>query len=140
MDVKRSPVHFYVQKNRRFTQKNSAVTFEVQWLNVGGAMNVNTGVFTAPRSGTYFFSFAFMADEPNKPVIIFIRKNGDGIGAAQSQGSSKMVQNSIHAILKLKPGDWVDLYKTHDGNIYDDASHYTHFTGWLIEEDLELSS
>ena len=143
LDVKRSPVHFYVQKNGGFIQENSVITFDFQRLNVGSSMNINTGVFTASRSGTYFFSFAFMADEPNKPIVIFFRKNGEQVGAAQvftnSNAFSKMIfQSSMPAIFKLKAGDWVDLYKKNVGNIYDDANHYTHFTGWLMEEDLDF--
>ena len=98
-------------------------------------MNINTGVFTAPRSGTYHFSFAFMKDEQAKPIVIFIRKNGANIGAAHTPTSPNIkIHSSLPATLKLKSGDTVDLFQMLDGNMY---SQYTHFTGWLIEEDIE---
>ena len=128
-----------MQRNRDLNRQNSIVTFDVERLNVGGAMNINTGVFTAPRSGTYFFSFAFMKDKKANSIVIFIRKNGANIGASHTDAiANSKVQSSLPSILKLRSGDVVDLVQTRDGIIYDDASHYTHFTGWLMEEDLEI--
>jgi len=43
---------------------------------------------------------------------------------------------SLAASLRLKAGDRVNLFNTGDGILYDNADHYTHFTGWLVEEDL----
>ena len=49
VDVKTKIVHFYVQRNTTFTAKK-VITFEFDRLNEGGAMNVTTGIFTAPHS------------------------------------------------------------------------------------------
>ena len=139
MNVKRFPVHFYVQRNRVFSQLNAIITFEVERLNVGGAMKINTGVFTAPRSGTYHFSFAFMKDEQATSLAIYIRKNGARIGGALVHNNPTVKhQSSLSVPLQLKSGDTVDMFQMGNGNIYDDNSHYTHFTGWLMEEDLEI--
>ena len=98
-------------------------------------MNINTGVFTAPRTGAYHFSFSFMKDEQAKAIVIFIRKNGVNIGAAHTYALPNFkLHSSISATLKLKSGDTVDLFQMLDGNMY---SPYTHFTGWLIEEDID---
>ena len=134
IDVKSSSVHFYVQRNGNFSRPNSIVTFEVERLNVVVAMNINTGVFTAPRTGAYHFSFSFMKDEQAKAIVIFIRKNGVNIGAAHTYALPNIkLHSSLPATLKLKSGDTVDLFQMLDGNMY---SPYTHFTGWLIEEDI----
>ena len=134
VNIKSSPVHFYAQKQGG-SRPNSVLTFEVERLNVGGAMKINTGVFTAPRNGTYHFSFSFMNFGS---LAIGIRKNGVAIGAANTYASSTYIlQSSLPATLKLKSGDSVDLFQMKDGGIYDDWNHYTHFTGWLIEEDLD---
>ena len=136
MDIKSSPVHFWVQRNYAFDRKNSIIPFEVERINVGGAMNLNTGVFNAPRSGTYHFSFTFMNYFQNNNNTIFIRKNGVPIGAAHADGSSQIVlPSSLPVTLKLISGDTVDLFQL-DGSLMDYTDHYTHFTGWLIEEDL----
>jgi len=45
----------------------------------------------------------------------------------------------LTASFKMKVGDKVNLYKAHNnGVLYDDPNHYTHFTGWLVEEDLSF--
>ena len=138
-NVKWTPVYFYVQRNREFSRENSIITFNEERLNLGGAMNINTGVFTAQRSGTYFFSFAYMKDNQSKSILIFIRKNRENVGAAHVERlTNTMFQSSLFVTLKLKLGDTVDLFQIRNGNMFDDASHYTHFTGWLMEEDLEI--
>ena len=74
MDIKSSPVHFFVQRNSDFNRQNAIITLESERLNVGGAMKTNTGIFTAPLSGTYHFSFAFVNSFHHKNNTIFIRK------------------------------------------------------------------
>ena len=137
MNIKTSPVHFYVQRNSHFSRSNAVLTFEVERLNLGGAMNINTGVFTAPCSGTYHFSFAFMKNGQVKPIRIYIRKNGVAIGAAFTHAYEAFLQSSLSVTLKLKLGDTVDLFQIGEASIYDDETHFNHFTGWLIEEDLD---
>ena len=42
---------------------------------------------------------------------------------------------SLNASWRLEEGDTVNLYNSGKG--FDDSNyHYTHFTGWLVEEDL----
>jgi len=67
--------------------------------------------------------------------------NGEAIGV--SFGSDipgyYVGLSSINNVqLRLKTGDQVSLLKN-GGIINDDAGHYTHFSGWLVEEDLIIT-
>ncbi|XP_059351518.1 uncharacterized protein LOC130694059 isoform X2 [Daphnia carinata] len=63
-DIKTRPIYFYVQKDKSFSQSNVSLPFERSLVNIGGAMDLPSGVFTAPVNGTYFFSFAGLAQFP----------------------------------------------------------------------------
>ena len=60
------------------------LTFNGSLCNVGGGLDVDSGIFTAPVSGTYFFMF-HIATHDNKKALLSIRKNGDEIASIFDQ-------------------------------------------------------
>ena len=70
-DIKTAPgVSFYVQRNSTYASVNTTIPYEVTRLNVGGAMNAVTGVFTAPVNGRYYFSFTAESGSPPHLVLV----------------------------------------------------------------------
>lgn len=140
MDIKTKSAHFYVQRNSSFSTYTEIIPFEVERLNEGQAMDLASGVFTAPVSGIYHFEFTGVS-VPADYLIVTLQVNGANIGKAYT---SHLVSNnmpgsasaSLSASLWLSKNDKVNLYNAHCV-LYDDENHYTHFTGWLVEEDLE---
>ena len=69
---------------------------------------------------------------------IILRVNGDNVGRAYTGSgvTGSYDSLSISASFRLKANDQVSLYKAGVGALFDDSAHYTHFSGWLVEEDL----
>ena len=133
LDVKRSSgVSFYVQRNSTYASAGTVIPYQVTRLNVGGHMNVATGVFIAPVNGRYHFSFTARS---LSSTYVFLRVNGALI--ASSFALSVNYNLPLVATLQLTKGDTVDVY-LYGGSIYDNSAHYTQFSGFLLEEDLVL--
>jgi len=137
IDVKTKSVHFYVQRNSTFDSPKSVILFEFAQINEGDAFNLTSGVFTAPVKGIYHFQFNAIKDKYAPWVGIDLRVN-DGILCrtyVQYTSADQFSSASLSASLRLAVGDNVTLYN-HFGSLYDNPSHLTHYSGWLLEEDL----
>ncbi len=103
--VKTKIVHFYVQRNTSFST-NSIIPFELERLNVGGAIDLATGVFTAPVDGIYHFEFSGVNKHKSANYFyVFLQLNGDNVGFAmthQFTGSYDSVSLTASFRQKLK--------------------------------------
>ena len=105
------------------------------WLNEGSAMDVETGVFKAPRNGMYRFSLFGIKDESNDALIISLRKNGVAVTANNAYGTefAQLATYGLQSIMRLQQGDEIDLYLW-QGTLFDrEDYHVTHFIGYLME-------
>ena len=90
VDVKSEPVYFFAERNTTFSQTFQVILFEIERLNVGGAFNLESGIFTAPRTGTYFFSFSALKDgDTTTTALVSILLNDKGIGTAEGRCSGR---------------------------------------------------
>jgi len=136
VEIKTKSVHFFVQTGNSFSTENTIISFVTEQLNVGGAMNSATGVFTIPVNGIYHFEFFGLKNEDPVPIYVFLQVNGVNIAPSYATYLSNALSLSgISASLQLKTGDKVRLFKT-SGAL--DGGPFTHFTGWLVEEDLAM--
>ncbi len=138
VDIKTSPVYFYVQRTSSFSAAGAVIPFQREMLNQGGAMNLETGTFTAPRNGTYHFAFSGIKDGPGGDMYIFLQLNGEAVALAYVGGTNGHFSYALKSTLKLKSGDEIRLYKYSGGILFDDSRQFTHFTGWMLEEELHL--
>lgn len=141
VDIKTKSVSFYVQKNTYIYGREQRIPFEVVRLNIGNAFDLTSGVFTAPVSGTYFFSFSAIKLQ-KKDLYVHLRVNGVQVSVAYATSAFteyEYIPTGVQSILKLEAGSRVDVW-LYKGGIHDnhskDEGPKTHFVGWLLEEDL----
>jgi hypothetical protein len=146
VDVKTTPVHFYVQRKSNFKTEGTPITFDLVRVNEGNAMDLTSGKFTAPRPGIYFFSFAGTAHLKSYWFYSHLYLNGNKIGESVVLENKVPVDRyspmSFQWTLNLKKGDqlWVEIdYYGSDSFLYDNNNHFTHFTGFMLEEEIGAS-
>lgn len=79
MDIKSSLVQFYAQISPTYRTANTVIPWEVSRLNLGNAMNLGSGVFTAPKDGVYHFHLTVYGNTKAFSQVL-IRMNKKDIG------------------------------------------------------------
>ncbi|KAK4011418.1 hypothetical protein OUZ56_020535 [Daphnia magna] len=139
-DIKTRPVYFFVQRLKNFSEELIPIPFDRDLVNIGGAMDSHSGVFTAPFKGTYFFSFAGLAVFKGKGnVFAFLSSSGVELKRTQfTVNYSDLINLSpitIQSTLRLQAGDkvWINFFFRNAVLI---GGEGTIFSGWLLEEEI----
>ena len=114
---------------------NQGATQILKWnniiLNIGGGYDDTTGLFTAPISGFYHFSYWCMSDNDTNAFVVQWKKNGlpytngkhpvEASNYENGHGGHKSLSGSN--IIDLEAGDTVALWVT-------SATFYTQYNGF----------
>merc|ERR1711994_143366 len=116
------------------------LTFQGTYCNVGGGLDIDTGIFTCPCGGTYMFQF-HIATHDNKKALLSIRKNGEEVASIFDQNHKDNHKNSMagqNIIIDVKRGDEIVVY-AYTGTWLADfpMNHYTHWVGLLLKPSQE---
>jgi len=110
----------------------STITYSVQNVNRGNALNLGTGIFTAPVAGVYFINFSGITESGGSgpPHRVFLLKNGVVYPSIQAFSDAAGYNSmSFSLALPLNASDalsiYVDLGRIHGNN-------GSCFSGYLI--------
>jgi len=145
VDVKSSTVHFFVTRTSAWNA-GGVMPFQKEYLNLGGGMNLTSGVFTAPKAGIYAFSFAGLCSGVGTNyagnALVYLQRNGADVAAGYSyiEGatSNTLPTLAVHGTFKLNKGDTITIRHA-GGTVHSAGDSPTQFTGSLLEEELVIS-
>ncbi|XP_022594898.1 heavy metal-binding protein HIP-like isoform X2 [Seriola dumerili] len=103
------------------------------FTNTGNHYNSNTGYFTAPVRGVYYFRFTGHLADTDRGTRMRIVKNGHamvftGDRLTTSADAEDSISNGV--VLQLEVGDVVSVQIS--GDVWDDQYHRTTFSGFLL--------
>uniref|UniRef100_A0A665V504 C1q domain-containing protein n=1 Tax=Echeneis naucrates TaxID=173247 RepID=A0A665V504_ECHNA len=114
---------------------DSVITYKRVFLNLGDSYDMQTGRFTAPRSGVYSLAVTMYGavtagkmatctqlQVNNREVTTLLERNGQ-----DTQDSASVV-----VALRLKAGDQVAVKLLKGCSVCDSNNHYNTFTGFLL--------
>uniref|UniRef100_H2Z128 C1q domain-containing protein n=1 Tax=Ciona savignyi TaxID=51511 RepID=H2Z128_CIOSA len=111
------------------------LTYDKIFVNLGNALDAKTGVFTAPASGVYFFSFT-VGKFPKKKLSVSLMKNDNLFQVmAYNEGNSRFREmQSQSVMLQLLSGDtvWLKTYNSKEYAVYSNLGSYITFSGYLV--------
>merc|ERR1711988_1303757 len=134
-------VYFNAYKSKAYDGGGEEnLTFNGTYCNVGGGLDIDTGIFTCPTGGTYLFMF-HIATHDNKKALLSIRKNGEEIASIFDQNHKDNHKNSMagqNIIMDCVKGDEIVVY-AYTGTWLADfpMNHYTHWVGLLLKPSQE---
>ena len=122
------------RQNSNFDTMSTPISFELAQTNEGNAMDLTSGIFTAPKTGTYFFSFTGMASFPatssSSEVYCIIYKlvfiwTGVLSGRLGLKTQTPTIINGVHCRPCSRSWTWIRVIKSgwrlltyHQGRIW----------------------
>ncbi|KAK7910392.1 hypothetical protein WMY93_015076 [Mugilogobius chulae] len=111
---------------------DKTLVFKRVFSNVGNAYDSNTGIFTAPVAGSYFFTFNTYGYNSHTTGAILMKNSQIQVSTYESVSSDGADSSSNSVLLTLVPGDTLHLELWDNGRVFDNANGHTTFTGFLV--------
>jgi len=111
---------------------NQKILFDRVDLNEGNGFHVNQGVFIAPASGIYIFSFTIQSKPSNSFLHADLMLNGRPIVTVHGAPGTTYDQGSHTVFLNLRAGAEVWVQIDDFGNEYVHGDMFSSFSGCLL--------
>lgn len=131
------PVAFYAFMTASMTNigGHHILFFDSIKTNLGSGLHNTTGVFTAPKSGFYVFTWTVRVNRDSYHGVELV-VNGQKVGSLYLYcGSIEYDQGSSTAVIYVNEGSDVYLrtnIKYNNGPIVSDTYGYSSFAGWKL--------
>ncbi|KAK7163406.1 hypothetical protein R3I93_007455 [Phoxinus phoxinus] len=113
------------------TDKPKILEYKKVFSNVGSAYDSNTGIFTAPIKGAYYFRF-YAHSHGATTMAVSLLKNGETQCSVHAWKPVSNGNGSNGVVLTLEIGDQISTQLWKNTWVYDDPESYTSFSGFLI--------
>jgi len=124
-----------ITSSRYVTTMDGRVKYDKVFVNSGGALNQQMGVFTAPLDGVYYFAFT-VGKYPEKKLSVALMKNNLEFQVLIYNDNETRFREmqSQSVMLQLAAGDTICLksYTNQDYALYSNLGNYITFTGYLV--------
>ncbi|KAM7399670.1 hypothetical protein PAMP_018918 [Pampus punctatissimus] len=116
---------------------NTLIIYKQVFLNLGGNYNVETGIFTVPRSGVYIIAISVYSDsgapDANLAICGSLQVNGRVVtGTRDLNAYDQEDSTTIVVALHLNAEEEVAVSLPSGCFLCDDNSHYNTFSGFLL--------
>ncbi|XP_043109124.1 cerebellin 13 [Puntigrus tetrazona] len=107
------------------------LVYQKVFTNTGNAYNPDTGVFTAPLNGVYFFRF-YAHSHGGKQMAVSLSKNDQTQCSVFNEKPASNGNASNGVVLSLQKGDKVYTELWSNSWVFDNESSFTSFSGFLL--------